>query len=294
MPSSILFISPYQAGEFEFAKEFSQYLLCQDYPQGPCGFCKNCVLFTKNSLGDLYILDPPGKSIKISEHIRPLLDEVSRQPLYSSRKIFIINQAQRMTPDSSSALLKTLEEPPLFCLFILIVPNLEGILPTIVSRCWKVYFGPVPTGMFRRFLELKYGLGNSAIRTLENLCAQDVTTVKYFINEVKVSYYRKVLSTLFSSRPQAFYFKDRLEFKDALLFLLYFFRQLLVLKLGISSVSLQDYFYSKEAIILKDALSFEDLFGIIDRVYEVFSYWESININLGMQWIKEKILCLKR
>jgi DNA polymerase III delta prime subunit len=75
--------------------------------------------------------------------IRRLIDEVNLAPFSSENKAFIIDDAERMLPTSSNALLKTLEEPPKNTLIILVTSSPEKLLPTIISRCQQVRFCPV-------------------------------------------------------------------------------------------------------------------------------------------------------
>jgi len=72
-----------------------------------------------------------------------LIDQVSSRPLMSSRKVYVISEAQKLNANSQNALLKVLEEPPSYCTIILLCTRLEDLLPTIRSRCQIVRFGPV-------------------------------------------------------------------------------------------------------------------------------------------------------
>lgn len=85
---------------------------------------------------------PDGNSIKIAQ-IRKLQSDILVKP-YKSYKIYVIDEAQKMTVEAQNALLKTLEEPPKYAIIILITNNKESLLDTIKSRCEIIKFTPIP------------------------------------------------------------------------------------------------------------------------------------------------------
>ena len=88
---------------------------------------------------DFKIIFPENDSIKVEE-IRNLINEVYLKPVYSKRKVFIINDADKMNVNAQNALLKVLEEPPTYTTIILIVSHKERIIKTILSRVTEVTF----------------------------------------------------------------------------------------------------------------------------------------------------------
>jgi len=94
-------------------------------------------IFAKNlgtNPSDVYELDAASTSRKI-EDTRELIESVYTLPILSKYKVYILDEAHQLTKDSSSALLKTLEEPPVHVIFILCTTNAEKLLPTVRSRC---------------------------------------------------------------------------------------------------------------------------------------------------------------
>jgi len=94
-------------------------------------------IFAKNlgtNPSDIYELDAASTSRKI-EDTRELIESVYTLPILSKYKVYILDEAHQLTKDSSSALLKTLEEPPVHVIFILCTTNAEKLLPTVRSRC---------------------------------------------------------------------------------------------------------------------------------------------------------------
>ena len=91
---------------------------------------------------DYIEITPGGNSIKIAQ-IRKLQSDILVKP-YKSYKIYVIDEAQKMTVEAQNALLKTLEEPPKYAIIILITNNKESLLDTIKSRCEIIKFTPIP------------------------------------------------------------------------------------------------------------------------------------------------------
>ena len=86
--------------------------------------------------------DPKARSIKIEE-VRALIHEVSLRPFEAQRKVFVLKDAERLTPDAANALLKTLEEPPGHSVLVLLVKNKFHLLDTIQSRSIEVRVPPL-------------------------------------------------------------------------------------------------------------------------------------------------------
>lgn len=93
-----------------------------------------CDLIDKNNFPEFKIIDPEGLIIK-KEEIDELKIQFSKKPIYSDRKIYIINNAERLNKASANTLLKFLEEPEQDIIAILITNNIYEILNTIISRC---------------------------------------------------------------------------------------------------------------------------------------------------------------
>ena len=109
---SYLFVGIEGIGKKMIAMEFAKMILCTAQNQY-CGECKSCIEFDTNNNPDFKIIEPEGNSIKI-EQIREFQSKVSEKPIISNRKVYIINDCDKMTPEAQNCLLKTLEEPPEF------------------------------------------------------------------------------------------------------------------------------------------------------------------------------------
>ena len=136
---SYLFYGTEGIGKKIFAIEFAKMILCNNQENKPCDICKSCVEFNSNNNPDFFTIEPEGNVVKIDQ-IRDMQKNILEKPITSSKKVYIINNAETMTKEAQNCLLKTLEEPQEFITIILIASNENNILPTVKSRCTKIFF----------------------------------------------------------------------------------------------------------------------------------------------------------
>ena len=135
---SYLFLGTAGIGKLLIAKEFAKNILCLGNNEEDC-MCKSCTCFNGLNHPDFYSINEDGETIKV-ETIRNLTEKVIEKPIISNKKVYIINDCDKMTKEAQNCLLKTLEEPPEFAIIILISSNENVILNTIKSRCMSVKF----------------------------------------------------------------------------------------------------------------------------------------------------------
>lgn len=152
---SYMFIGVEGIGKKLIATEFSKRLLCNN-EKIDCNSCKSCIEFDSKNHPDFLILEPDGNLIKI-EQIRNMQKKIQEKPIISKRKIYIINDADKMTKEAQNCLLKTLEEPPEYISIILIGNNESSFLPTIKSRCMIIHFEPLKNAEIKKYLQTEFG-----------------------------------------------------------------------------------------------------------------------------------------
>lgn len=135
---SYLFLGTSGIGKKLIAKEFAKSILCLRENEETCT-CKSCTCFDGLNHPDFYLINEEGETIKV-DTIRKLTEKVIEKPIVSNRKVYIINDFDKMTEEAQNCLLKTLEEPPEFVVIILISSNENVILNTIKSRCMSIKF----------------------------------------------------------------------------------------------------------------------------------------------------------
>ncbi|MGO4548758.1 DNA polymerase III subunit delta' [Paenibacillus sp. 2TAB23] len=138
-----LFNGPSGTGRMAMAREFAKALFCTAGGADSCGECLECRKFEHGNQTDLTIVAPDGQSIKIDQ-IRELQRDFSYRNSGTKRKVYMIEQADKMTMQAANSLLKFLEEPLSPVVAILITDNGQAILPTIRSRTQWVPFLPMP------------------------------------------------------------------------------------------------------------------------------------------------------
>lgn len=126
--------------KLEYAIRFAKMILCVDVQKTNDNKCKSCLMFDDDNHPDFYVINKEKtESIKIDE-IREMQIKIAEKPIISSKKVYIINNAENMTVEAQNCLLKTLEEPPECVTIILVVNNENTVLTTIKSRCTKIAF----------------------------------------------------------------------------------------------------------------------------------------------------------
>ena len=138
---SYMFIGSKLSNKSNMATEFAKHILCIENNDEPCNNCKSCIEINSGNHPDFQNIkiNSEENSIKI-EQIRKMQEDIIKKPIVSSRKVYIIYDADTMTTGAQNCLLKTLEEPPSYATIILLVENENAILNTIKSRCTKVVF----------------------------------------------------------------------------------------------------------------------------------------------------------
>jgi len=138
-----LFFGPTGVGKLRVAKAFASDILAASHPQTPH-------LIASGQHPDYLQVQKEAAVIRI-EDIRNMEKWLYQKPYWGQRRVVVINEAHYLNRESGNALLKTLEEPPAYAIIIL-VADTSTLLPTIVSRCQPVRFGPLSADYIKRVL----------------------------------------------------------------------------------------------------------------------------------------------
>ncbi len=137
-----LFSGAEAIGKYKTALAFARMLQCT------CGAesgvrCLACDLPAGQAHPDITTVLPQGATIRL-EQIREIQKDLPYQPRAGKQKIYILDGVERLTEQAANSLLKMLEEPPAYVVFILLTVNTYSVLPTILSRCQHLSFQAVP------------------------------------------------------------------------------------------------------------------------------------------------------
>lgn len=182
---SYLFYGVDGIGKKIFAKEFAKMILCNsENGNYPCDICKSCIEFNSNNNPDFFIIEPDGNSIKVDQ-IRQIQKSMMEKPIVSNKKIYIINDCHTMTKEAQNCMLKTLEEPQEYIVIILIASNENSILPTVKSRCTKIYFKELSEEEIISYINQKYseaGIDKNMIK----LCGGSISKADFVVRKAEV------------------------------------------------------------------------------------------------------------
>ena len=145
-----LISGPVGSGKHTLARLLSAALMC-DHPDGPCLGCHPCRKVMENIHPDcITVTDPEHKHVAV-KIVRQIRDDMFIRPNEGNKKIYIF--PQELGIEGQNALLKILEEPPSYGVFLLLTENPQQLLPTVHSRCVHLALQPLADDVLRRELE---------------------------------------------------------------------------------------------------------------------------------------------
>lgn len=201
------------------------------------------------NIGDLRIIESDKKNITIGQ-VRQVIGDLYTKPLAYEKKVYLFMNAESMNQEGQNAILKSLEDPPEYVVFILATTNVNKLLPTIVSRCEKIFFSS--KNVISEVDEL------NLYRIFDNLLAKK--SVEIFKNKDFFMQYKDMRLDFFKSSLD--FFRDILRYKCT----------------GSSFLTKREY----ESLIIKNSyLPLDRLERIILRIEELNNL-SSVNINFQL------------
>lgn len=144
---------PELSGKRMLADAFAMALQCEIPGEEACLSCRSCKQALSGNQPDILVLQQEKPTvIAVGEVRKQINDTVDIRPYSSRYKIYIIENAQKMNEAAQNALLKTLEEPPAYAVFLLLTTSSAGFLPTIRSRCVTLRLQAVADDVIRAYL----------------------------------------------------------------------------------------------------------------------------------------------
>jgi DNA polymerase-3 subunit delta' len=139
-------------GKKLLARTFAKTLQCEEGGIVPCNRCKSCMQADSGNQPDIIQVIHEKYSIGVEDIRVQVNADIQVKPYNSQFKIYIIDEADKLTEQAQNALLKTIEEPPEYAVILLLVSNVSVILPTILSRCVMLNLKPVDKQEIKEFL----------------------------------------------------------------------------------------------------------------------------------------------
>lgn len=219
-----LFCGSRGTGKTSTAKILARAINCRNPQNGdPCGTCETCRRMQSEEYMDILEFDAASNSRV--EDARDLLDKVSFPPQFGAYKVYIIDEVHMLSPSAFNALLKTLEEPPEYLVFILATTEPYKLPATILSRCQRFNFGRIPAiqiqGRLREAVEEAEGTAEDEALMTIAIAAEGGMRDALSILDMCLGYGRKIDEELVrtvlgtSDLDFLFRFSDALKKEDA-------------------------------------------------------------------------------
>ena len=151
--NAYLFSGPRGCGKTSSARILARSLNCEEGPTAnPCGVCQSCRDLIANGPGSLDVIEMDAATHGLVDDARELRDKALFAPVRSRYKVYILDEAHQLGPAAANALLKIVEEPPPYVIFIFATTEPERVIPTIRSRTHHYQFRLVSPDSLRKHL----------------------------------------------------------------------------------------------------------------------------------------------
>lgn len=142
------------SGKKTIARILAKTLQCEEGGKNPCNHCHSCVQADTNNQPDIiWIRHEKPTSIGIDDIRDQLIADIQIKPYSSKYKIYIIDEAEKLTIQAQNALLKTIEEPPAYGIVIMLSKNADIFLQTILSRCVVLDLKPLSDSLVENYIK---------------------------------------------------------------------------------------------------------------------------------------------
>lgn len=228
------------SGKEFIAKIFAKTLQCEKGGTEACDECHSCKQAQSGNQPDIiYISHEKPNTISVEDIRTQINNDIVIKPYSSPRKVYIMNEGEKMTAQAQNALLKTLEEPPEYAVILILTTNVDALLPTVLSRCVVLNMKPVPDKKLKEFLmkELEvpdykadicvaFARGNlgkakmlASSEEFDKVKEEAITLVKY-INDMEISEIVKAIKNISEYKFEITDYLDILSvwYRDVLLF----------------------------------------------------------------------------
>jgi DNA polymerase III, delta'' subunit len=295
----LIFAGPRGVGKQQFALSLAQALNCRRPLNGDaCGACDQCIKIAAHEHIDVETIAPDGQFIKISQ-MREMAEKGNYRPYDGRRRVYILDDAERLNLNAANSILKVLEEPPETTLLVLVTAKPYALLQTIRSRCQMLSFAPLKAVELEAFLNENYKRPAQENRLLARLARGSIGRAL----EIDLGIYREqrammveLIETVIISRDTMKLMQaaehlakklEREEFERHLDALLVLLADVFHLKLGETAESLTNADIAPRLERIAEMATLEQIADWVERIESVM---QGMARNLNRQLAMEEML----
>lgn len=295
----LIFAGPRGVGKHQFALALAQALNCRRPVNGDaCGMCDQCIKIAAGEHVDVESITPDGQFIKIQQ-MREMAEKSNYRPYDGRRRVYILDDGDRLNAAAANSILKVLEEPPETTLLVIVTAKPYALLQTIRSRCQMLSFAPLTAPELEAFLNENYKRPARENQLLARLAAGSIGRAL----EIDLGIYREQRAMMTELVESVFITHDtmklmqaaehlakkleREEFERHLDALLVLLADVFHLKLGRPATSLTNADVAPRLEGIAEAASID---GIADWVARIESVLQGLTRNLNRQLAVEDML----
>ncbi len=285
-------------GKKLISKSFAKTLQCEQGGVSPCNKCISCLTFESGNHPDIFYVFPSRtKALGVDDIREQIYRRMDVKPFKYHYKIFIVENADKMTTQAQNALLKTIEEPAYYGIFLLLAENIKSFLPTVLSRCVCLNIKPLDILTVERHLinELNvsketassysmYSQGNIG-RAVKLLNDDEFVNMRTHVLNIAENIIDYDIIRVFSIVKELENFKERIQ--EALDVLYLWYRDLAVFKETGSNNFLAQ---KDKTISIKKQASNNSLKALFEKLDAIWEAKTQLKYNGNFQLVMEVML----
>ena len=237
---SYLFSGIDASGKKTLALEFAKVVNCEkvDEINDSCGECPACMKISRHNHPDIFFIEAEGQFIRINA-IREIQEQMTFKPMEGRKRVFVIDNADKMNDQAANALLKTLEEPSPANILILVTAKPYTLPSTIISRCRHMRFNPLSIDTVTKFLIERGNMEKQNALLLAGLSGGSIGQALELNKDDVIAYRTEILNLLTNTKKSdplsllafaSFFGQNKREIKQGFHILQTCFRDALVYK----------------------------------------------------------------
>lgn len=291
----------YGSGKKLLANTLAKTLQCEKYTNDACCECISCHTFDSGNHTDIiYVKATKTKAIGIDDIRQQIGGNIGIKPYKYKYKIFIIEDADKMTTQSQNAMLKNMEEPPSYVIFLLLSTNFNSFLSTILSRCVLLKLKPLPEYIIKKYIQNDFDIDSNLALVYSSFSqgsigkAKDIANSDTFIQKREkviswiIELKNKDIIQVFENAKEIEIYKD--DINDILDICFIWYRDVLIIK----NLNSEKYIIQKDKIDLlqKEAseINYNNIFKLIDIIENTrYQLNRNANFQLAIELMLLKI-----